>query len=159
MEQQLNELKDQALVKIQEATNVKELNEVRVAYLGRKGPITDALKGMGKLPAEERPKMGALVNVIRASVTEVLEERMAKLEEDAINEQLAKESIDVTLPGRPARTGNHHPLTRVVEEIEDFFISMGYEVAEGPEVEKDYYNFEALNLPKGHPARDMQDSF
>ncbi|QUW22622.1 phenylalanine--tRNA ligase subunit alpha [Sporosarcina sp. Marseille-Q4063] len=159
MEQQLNELKDQALAKIQKATNVKELNEVRVAYLGRKGPITDALKGMGKLPAEERPKMGALVNVIRETVTAVLEERMAKLEEDAINEQLAKESIDVTLPGRPARTGNHHPLTRVVEEIEDFFISMGYEVAEGPEVEKDYYNFEALNLPKGHPARDMQDSF
>ena len=81
------------------------------------------------------------------------------MKKQAINEQLAKEAIDVTLPGRPARTGNHHPLTRVVEEIEDFFISMGYEIAEGPEVEKDYYNFEALNLPKGHPARDMQDSF
>ena len=159
MEQQLNDLKELALSKIQEATNVKELNEVRVAYLGRKGPITDLLKGMGKLPAEERPKMGALVNVIRESVTEVLEERMTKLEEEAINQQLEKETIDVTLPGRPARTGNRHPLTRVVEEIEDFFISMGYEVAEGPEVEKDYYNFEALNLPKGHPARDMQDSF
>ena len=90
--------------------------------------------------------MGALVNVIREAVTEVLEDRMAKLEELAINEQLEKESIDVTLPGRPARTGNHHPLTRVVEEIEDFFISMGYEIAEGPEVEKDYYNFEALEL-------------
>jgi len=159
MEQKLNDLKELALSKIQEATNVKELNEVRVAYLGRKGPITDLLKGMGKLPAEERPKMGALVNVIRETVTEVLEERMTKLEEEAINQQLEKETIDVTLPGRPARTGNRHPLTRVVEEIEDFFISMGYEVAEGPEVEKDYYNFEALNLPKGHPARDMQDSF
>jgi len=159
MEQKLNDLKELALSKIQEAANVKELNEVRVAYLGRKGPITDLLKGMGKLPAEERPKMGALVNVIRETVTEVLEERMTKLEEEAINQQLEKETIDVTLPGRPARTGNRHPLTRVVEEIEDFFISMGYEVAEGPEVEKDYYNFEALNLPKGHPARDMQDSF
>jgi len=159
MEQQLNELKEQALAKIGEATTPKELNDVRVAYLGKKGPITDLLKGMGKLPAEERPKMGALVNVVRETVTEVLEERMVVLEEQAINEQLAKEAIDITLPGRPIRTGNHHPLTRVVEEIEDFFISMGYEIAEGPEVEKDYYNFEALNLPKGHPARDMQDSF
>ncbi|KXH87253.1 phenylalanine--tRNA ligase subunit alpha [Sporosarcina sp. HYO08] len=159
METQLNQLKDEALAKIEAASNTKELNEVRVAYLGKKGPITDLLKGMGKLPAEERPKMGALVNVIRETVTTQLEERMAHLEEQAINEQLAKEAIDVTLPGRPVRTGNHHPLTRVVEEIEDFFISMGYEIAEGPEVEKDYYNFEALNLPKGHPARDMQDSF
>ncbi|WP_318614323.1 phenylalanine--tRNA ligase subunit alpha [Sporosarcina sp. YIM B06819] len=159
MEAQLEQLKDEALAKIEAASDVKALNEVRVAYLGKKGPITDLLKGMGKLPAEERPKMGALVNVIREAVTEVLEVRMAKLEEQAINEQLATESIDVTLPGRPARTGNHHPLTRVVEDIEDFFISMGYEIAEGPEVEKDYYNFEALNLPKDHPARDMQDSF
>ncbi|MCM3743557.1 phenylalanine--tRNA ligase subunit alpha [Sporosarcina luteola] len=159
MEQQLQQLKEEALTKIQEASTVKELNDVRVAYLGKKGPITDLLKGMGKLPAEERPKMGALVNVIREAVTESLEAKMIKLEEEAINAQLEKEAIDVTLPGRPAPTGNHHPLTRVVEEIEDFFISMGYEIAEGPEVEKDYYNFEALNLPKGHPARDMQDSF
>ncbi|WP_252502680.1 phenylalanine--tRNA ligase subunit alpha [Sporosarcina sp. Marseille-Q4943] len=159
MEQQLQQLKEEALTKIQEAMTVKELNDVRVAYLGKKGPITDLLKGMGKLPAEERPKMGALVNVIREEVTETLEAKMTKLEEEAINAQLEKEAIDVTLPGRPVPTGNHHPLTRVVEEIEDFFISMGYEIAEGPEVEKDYYNFEALNLPKGHPARDMQDSF
>jgi phenylalanyl-tRNA synthetase alpha chain len=159
MEQQLNALKEKALHEIQEAINLKELNDVRVAYLGKKGPITDLIKGMGKLPAEERPKMGALVNVVRETVTEVLEQRRVDLEEQAINEKLSKEAIDVTLPGRPARTGNHHPLTRVVEEIEDFFISMGYEIAEGPEVEKDYYNFEALNLPKGHPARDMQDSF
>ncbi|WP_339250881.1 phenylalanine--tRNA ligase subunit alpha [Sporosarcina sp. FSL W8-0480] len=159
MEQQLQQLKEEALTKIQDASTVKELNDVRVAYLGKKGPITDLLKGMGKLPAEERPKMGALVNVVREAVTETLEARMTLLEEEAINAQLEKEAIDVTLPGRPIQTGNHHPLTRVVEEIEDFFISMGYEIAEGPEVEKDYYNFEALNLPKGHPARDMQDSF
>ncbi|QTD41490.1 phenylalanine--tRNA ligase subunit alpha [Sporosarcina sp. Te-1] len=159
MEQQLQQLKEEALNKIQDAQGVKELNDVRVAYLGKKGPITDLLKGMGKLPAEERPKMGALVNLVRETVTEALESRMALLEEAAIQAQLENESIDVTLPGRPAPAGNHHPLTRVVEEIEDFFISMGYEIAEGPEVEKDYYNFEALNLPKGHPARDMQDSF
>jgi len=159
MEAQLQQLKDEAINKIQEASTVKELQDVRVAYLGKKGPITDLLKGMGKLPAEERPKMGALVNVVREEVTVLLDERQIVLEEAAIQEQLANESIDVTLPGRPAKTGNHHPLTRVIEEIEDLFISMGYEIAEGPEVEKDYYNFEALNLPKGHPARDMQDSF
>lgn len=159
METQLNELKTKALEQIAAATDVKELNAVRVAYLGKKGPITDLLKGMGKLPAEERPKMGALVNVVREEVTAQLEERMAILEEQAINEKLQSETIDITLPGRPVKTGNAHPLTRVVEEIEDLFISMGYEVEEGPEVEKDYYNFEALNLPKGHPARDMQDTF
>ena len=159
MEAQLQELKTAALEKISAATNVKELNDVRVAYLGKKGPITDLLKGMGKLPAEERPKMGALVNVIREKVTASLEERMAILEEQAINEKLQSETIDITLPGRPVKTGNSHPLTRVIEEIEDLFVSMGYEIAEGPEVEKDYYNFEALNLPKGHPARDMQDTF
>ena len=159
MKEQLQELKEQVVLKINESQSVKELNDVRVAYLGKKGPITDLLKGMGKLPAEERPKMGALVNEIRESVTAILEERKELLEQQAIQAQLENESIDVTLPGRTVELGNHHPLTRVVEEIEDFFISMGYEIAEGPEVEKDYYNFEALNLPKGHPARDMQDSF
>lgn len=159
MEQQLKQLEQEALAKLQAASNLKELNDVRVAYLGKKGPITDLLKGMGKLSPEERPKMGALVNAVRENVTAQLEERVAVLEEQAIQEQLEKESIDVTLPGRKVRQGNRHPLTRVVEEIEDLFVSMGYEIAEGPEVEKDYYNFEALNLPKGHPARDMQDTF
>ncbi len=159
MEAQLQQLKQEAISKIEAASSVKELQEVRVAYLGKKGPITDLLKGMGELPAEERPKMGALVNVVREEVTVVLDERQVILEDAAIQQQLENETIDVTLPGRPVRTGNHHPLTRVVEEIEDLFINMGYEIAEGPEVEKDYYNFEALNLPKGHPARDMQDSF
>ncbi len=159
MEAQLQQLKQEAISKIEAASSVKELQEVRVAYLGKKGPITDLLKGMGKLPAEERPKMGALVNVVREEVTVVLDGRQVILENAAIQQQLENETIDVTLPGRPVRTGNHHPLTRVVEEIEDLFINMGYEIVEGPEVEKDYYNFEALNLPKGHPARDMQDSF
>lgn len=159
MQEQLQQLKQEAISTIETASSVKELQDVRVAYLGKKGPITDLLKGMGKLPAEERPKMGALVNVVREEVTSILDARLVVLEDAAIQQQLENESIDVTLPGRPAKTGNHHPLTRVVEEIEDLFISMGYEIAEGPEVEKDYYNFEALNLPKGHPARDMQDSF
>ena len=159
MEQQLKQLEQEALAKIEAASNVKELNDVRVAYLGKKGPITDLLKGMGKLSAEERPKMGALVNTVRENLTEVLTAKMAALEEAAIQEQLEKESIDVTLPGARVAIGNRHPLTRVIEEIEDLFVGMGYEIVEGPEVEKDYYNFEAMNLPKGHPARDMQDSF
>ncbi|MGM9944442.1 MAG: phenylalanine--tRNA ligase subunit alpha [Lysinibacillus sp.] len=159
MEQQLKQLEQEALAKIEAASNLKELNDVRVAYLGKKGPITDLLKGMGKLSAEERPKMGALVNTVRENLTEVLTAKMAALEEAAIQEQLEKESIDVTLPGAKVAVGNRHPLTRVIEEIEDLFVGMGYEIVEGPEVEKDYYNFEAMNLPKGHPARDMQDSF
>lgn len=159
MEQRLQQLKEEVLTKIKETVNMKELQEVRVAYLGKKGPITDLLKGMGKLTAEERPKMGALVNEMRQQVTQVLEERMTKLEQLAVEQQLAEEAIDVTLPGRAIRVGNRHPLTHVIEEIEDLFIGMGYQVAEGPEVEQDYYNFEALNLPKDHPARDMQDTF
>lgn len=159
MEAQLAALKQEVIQKITDAQSVKELQDVRVAYLGKKGPITDLLKGMGKLPAEERPKMGALVNEMRQEVTAVLDACSAELEQAAIDAQLANETIDVTLPGRTVQIGNHHPLTKVIEEIEDLFIGMGYEIAEGPEVEKDYYNFEALNLPKGHPARDMQDSF
>ena len=159
MEQQLKQLEQEALTKIVEAADLKALNEVRVAYLGKKGPITDLLKGMGKLSAEERPKMGALVNTVRENVTAELEKKVAILEEAAILAQLEDESIDVTLPGAKVRVGNRHLLTRVIEEIEDLFLGMGYEIVEGPEVEKDYYNFEAINLPKGHPARDMQDSF
>ena len=159
MEQQLQDLKLEVLAKIEQANDLKSLNEVRVAYLGKKGPITDLLKGMGKLSPEERPKMGALVNTVREEVTAALEEKVTLLEEAAIQAKLEAESIDVTLPGAKIAAGNRHPLTRVIEEIEDLFLGMGYEIVEGPEVEKDYYNFEAMNLPKGHPARDMQDSF
>ncbi|MBD8068915.1 phenylalanine--tRNA ligase subunit alpha [Bacillus sp. PS06] len=159
MEDRLKELQGEALAKIEEATDLKQLNDIRVAYLGKKGPITEVLRGMGKLSAEERPKMGALVNVVREKITEVLTEKQEKLEAAAVEQQLASETIDVTLPGRPVKVGNHHPLTAVIEEIEDLFLGMGYSIAEGFEVEEDHYNFEALNLPKGHPARDMQDSF
>ncbi|AST92801.1 phenylalanine--tRNA ligase subunit alpha [Sutcliffiella cohnii] len=159
MEQRLKELQQQALQEVSDAKNLKELNEVRVAYLGKKGPITEILRGMGKLSAEERPKMGALANEVREAIATQLEAKVEMLEKATVAEKLASESIDVTLPGRPVRTGNKHPLTKVVEEIEDLFLGMGYQIAEGPEVEKDYYNFEALNLPKDHPARDMQDSF
>lgn len=159
MEQKLKDLQTEALAKIDQAEDLKALNEIRVAYLGKKGPITEVLRGMGQLSADERPKMGALANEVRESISQKIEAKHTALETEAVEKQLAAETIDITLPGRPVKSGNHHPLTRVVEEIEDFFIGMGYKIAEGPEVEKDYYNFEALNLPKGHPARDMQDSF
>jgi phenylalanyl-tRNA synthetase alpha chain len=159
MQDRLKELQIEAINLIDAASDLKALNDVRVAYLGKKGPITEVLRGMGKLSEEERPKMGALVNEVREAIASKIAEKQSELEAAVINAKLASEQIDVTLPGRPVRTGSHHPLTRIIEEIEDLFIGMGYSVAEGPEVEKDYYNFEALNLPKGHPARDMQDSF
>ncbi len=159
MEERLKELKEEALQLVEKAANLKELNGIRVSYLGKKGPITEVLKGMGKLSPEERPKMGALANEVRDTIAKAIENKQAVLEEEEVQRKLAAEKIDVTLPGRPVKVGNAHPLIRIIEEIEDLFIGMGYTVAEGPEVETDYYNFEALNLPKGHPARDMQDSF
>lgn len=159
MKERLLELKKEALAKIDAASSLKELQDVRVAYLGKKGPITEVLRGMGKLPPEERPIIGQYANEVRNEIAEHIENKQAELKELEIQKRLEEETIDVTLPGRPVRMGNHHPLTAVIEEIEDLFIGMGYQIAEGPEVETDYYNFEALNLPKNHPARDMQDSF
>ncbi|SDM88718.1 phenylalanyl-tRNA synthetase, alpha subunit [Fictibacillus solisalsi] len=159
MQDRLQALKEEALLKIQQASDLKELQDIKVSYLGKRGPITEVLKGMGKLSPEERPVVGAYANEIRDAITSALESKISELEQAVIEEKLKKESIDVTLPGRPVRKGNAHPLTAVIEEIEDLFLTMGFTVAEGPEVETDYYNFEALNLPKGHPARDMQDSF
>ncbi|PEU58245.1 phenylalanine--tRNA ligase subunit alpha [Priestia megaterium] len=159
MKERLQELQQEAIAKVETASALKELNDVRVAYLGKKGPITEVLRGMGKLSAEERPVMGALANEVREAIASKIEEKQTALEAAEVELKLASETIDVTLPGRPVKAGTHHPLTSVVEEVEDLFLGMGYEVAEGPEVEQDYYNFEALNLPKGHPARDMQDTF
>ncbi|KRD89191.1 phenylalanine--tRNA ligase subunit alpha [Bacillus sp. Root147] len=159
MKERLQELQQEAIAKVEAASALKELNDVRVAYLGKKGPITEVLRGMGKLSAEERPVMGALANEVREAIASKIEEKQTALEAAEVERKLASETIDVTLPGRPVKVGTHHPLTSVVEEVEDLFLGMGYEVAEGPEVEQDYYNFEALNLPKGHPARDMQDTF
>lgn len=159
MKERLQALRDDALKQIHETTDLKSLNEIRVRYLGKKGPITEVLRGMGNLSPEERPVVGALANEIRELIAEEISKKKEELEALALEQQLAAETIDVTLPGRPVKIGNRHPLTKIIEEIEDLFIGMGYEIAEGPEVETDYYNFEALNLPKGHPARDMQDSF
>lgn len=159
MRDQLVELKSRALEQLQAAGNLNELNELRVKYLGKKGELTDIMKGMGKLSPEERPLMGQLVNEVRDALEQVLEQKKESLESAALQEQLKSERLDVTLPGRKLSKGNKHPLTQIIEQIEDIFIGLGFEIAEGPEMETDYYNFEALNLPKDHPARDMQDTF
>lgn len=159
MKERLLELQKEALEKLEQTKLMKDIQAIRVEYLGKKGPITDVMKQMGKLSKEERPIIGQVANEVRNAIAQKVEEKWKELEVSEVEMKLKAETIDVTLPGRPVQQGNFHPLTAVVEEIEDLFIGMGYEVAEGPEVEQDHYNFEALNLPKDHPARDMQDSF
>lgn len=159
MKEQLDALQAEALAKISGCTSLQELQDVRVAYLGKKGAVTALLKGLGKLDKEERPKMGAMVNTVREALEAELSHVQAGLEAKALQARLDSERIDITLPGRTRRQGHLHPLTKVNEMIESFFMKMGYTVAEGPEIESDYYNFECLNLPADHPARDMQDSF
>lgn len=159
MKEQLQQLENDALEKVKEVDSERDLDEVRVSFLGKKGELTKILRGMGKLDQEERPIIGELANIVRGKITEAIEIKQGELAEEALLVQLEEETIDVTLPGRPVVYGGSHLLTDIIEEIEDLFIGMGYEIKEGPEVETDYYNFEALNLPKNHPARDMQDSF
>lgn len=159
MRETLEVLQTEALHKVQEADTLQALQSVKVEYLGKKGPITEVLRGMGKLSAEERPVIGQLANDVRSVIQSHIDEKQQSLEEAVLRKRLESEAIDITLPGKQLKVGNHHPLTAIIEEIEDLFIGLGFKVAEGPEVEKDYYNFEALNLPKDHPARDMQDSF
>lgn len=141
------------------AGGLEELNEIRVRYLGKKGELTQVLRGMGSLSAEERPRIGQVANEVRASIEEELAARTAALKELVKEQRLRSEGIDVTLPGTPVLPGGKHPLTMVQEEIQEIFLGLGFSIAEGPEIETDYYNFEALNLPKDHPARDMQDTF
>ncbi|SDQ46936.1 phenylalanine--tRNA ligase subunit alpha [Carnobacterium viridans] len=152
-------LSKEAVEKIEAASDLKELGQVRVAYLGKKGPITEISKGMKTVSSEERPILGALVNEVRNEITSNLETKKARLEMEKINRDLESEAIDVTLPGSSVAVGQSHVLTQIMEEIEDLFIGMGYQIIEGPEVEEDSYNFERMNLPKDHPARDMQDTF
>ena len=160
MEEKLKALQAEAMQQIDEAAHsMQALQDVRVKYLGKKGEVTALLKGLGKLSPEERPKMGALVNKVREALEGYIEETKAKIEAREMEERLAAEAVDITLPGRNLRQGHLHPLTQVNEMIESFFMKMGYTVAEGPEIESDYFNFECLNLPADHPARDMQDSF
>lgn len=159
MKDELQRIEQEALQAIEGAASQEALQEVRVAYLGKKGQVTALLKGLGKLAPEERPVMGAMVNEVRQSLEVALDAKKSEMESALMALRLQEEKIDITLPGRAPKGGHIHPLTAVNEMIEDFFMKMGYTVEEGPEIEQDYFNFECLNLPKDHPARDMQDSF
>ncbi|CAM4489825.1 phenylalanine--tRNA ligase subunit alpha [Paenibacillus phoenicis] len=159
MKERLEALKAEALKELAETVDAGHLNDLRVKYLGKKGALTEILRGMGSLSAEERPVIGQIGNEVRAAIEAVIEEKQAVFQRQETEARLAAEKVDVTLPGRPLKQGSIHPLNQVIQEIEEIFIGMGYRIAEGPEVETDYHNFEALNLPKDHPARDMQDSF
>ena len=159
MKDQIASIKENALKEIEDSKTLQELDNVRIKYLGKKGELTAVLKGMKDLSNEERPIIGALVNRVRDELESKIKVEEEVLKEKALNEKLEKEKIDITLPSKKIKRGSKHPINRVIEEIEDIFVSMGYDVVDGPELETDEYCFERLNLPKGHPARDMQDSF
>ena len=159
MKQQLEAILSNAKNELSETQNARELDAVRVKYLGKKGELTAILKGMKNVAPEERPVIGQLVNDVRAELEAALEKQGEKLEQSALEEKLKSEALDVTMPAEQITLGHKHPLSVVLDEIKDIFIGLGFQIAEGPEVEYDHYNFEALNIPKEHPARDTQDTF
>ncbi len=159
MRENLNQMKESALATLKTIADLKELEDFRVKMLGKKGDLTQILKGMGGLSSEERPVIGQLVNEVREAIESTLENTKQQLMAKAQQLKLSTEKIDVTMPGKKPTLGRKHPMTLVIDDIKDIFIGMGYEIAEGPEVELAYYNFEALNIPENHPARDEQDTF
>ena len=159
MKESLERLKEEALVLINKAPDEQELVSVKVRYLGKKGEITAIMKEMGSLSPSERPAFGQLVNVVKDSLEDAFTRRLLSIKKNATEASLKKEKVDVTLPGRRVQVGKRHPLTLVMDEVVGIFTRIGFSVADGPEIETDYYNFEALNIPRDHPARDMQDTF
>ena len=159
MKEQLNQILSQALGQVSSVISQQELEAARVKFLGKKGELTGILRGMGKLSAEERPVIGQLANEVRAQIEQAIEKAQQDMAQRLIAAKLEKERIDVTMPGQKVLLGKQHPLNTVLHELYDIFTGMGFSIAEGPEVEYDYYNFEALNIPKNHPARDTQDTF
>lgn len=159
MKQQLEQIRLAAKEELNKLTDMKALDDLRVKFLGKKGELTAILKQMGKLTAEERPVIGQLANEVRADIEATLEAKITELKAKQREQALALETLDVTMPGKKYTLGKKHPLDNVLDEVTDIFMGMGFNVVEGPEVEYDYYNFEALNIPKNHPARDTQDTF
>ncbi|MCD8010222.1 MAG: phenylalanine--tRNA ligase subunit alpha [Lachnospiraceae bacterium] len=159
MKDTLERIRREALAKMEESMDMDQLNEIRVAYLGKKGELTQVLKNMRNVPPEERPQVGQMVNETRTALEAKLEEMKTALAAKQRELQMQAEKIDVTLPAKRNKVGHRHPNTIALDEVERIFVGMGYEVAEGPEVEYDYYNFEALNIPANHPAKDEQDTF
>lgn len=159
MKEQLKKISADFTEKLNRVRDLTEIENLRVSFLGKKGALTSVLRGMGQVSPEERPVIGQLANEVRSKIEDGLSARIEELKEEARSRKLESETLDVTMPGRLPDKGSFHPLQQVIEEMENVFIGMGYEIADGPEVEYDYYNFEALNLPEGHPARDTQDTF
>lgn len=159
MKEELIKIRDDVLKQIDSCDSLKTLNDLRVHVLGKKGPIQDAMKVMRTMAKEERSAFGQVSNQVKQEITEAIEQAKVRLEQEAIAHKLENETIDITLPAYKLNQGSKHPLTLITEELEELFLGMGYQIAEGPEVETDHYNFELLNLPKDHPARDMQDTF
>ena len=159
MEKKIHKIKEEFISKLKIANNIKDIEKLRIEYLGRKGALTLLLRMLGTLSSEERPKIGQLLNQAKREIEEFLKTRIKEIEGTERDKRLQEEIIDITLPGRSLDRGNLHPITLVLKEIEEIFFSLGFKLEEGPEVELDYYNFEALNIPKDHPARDDQDSF
>ena len=159
MKAALEAIRQKIVVELQEAHDMQTLENIRVKFLGKKGELTAILKQMGKLSAEERPAIGQMANEIRAFIEDRISTRTAQLKNELMQQKLKDEKLDVTLPGKRHPLGKKHPLNLVLDEIEEIFLGMGFSIATGPEVELDYYNFEALNMPKDHPARDTQDTF
>ena len=159
MKERIEQIKQKTLEEIKKVTDLKNLEEIKVKALGKKGELTEVLKGLKDLAQEERPKVGAWVNEAKASIEEFINKREEEFKAFELNKKLENEKIDITLPGNKFKRGSIHPLNRVIEDMEDLFVSMGYDVVVGPELETDEFCFVRLNLPDGHPARDMQDSF
>lgn len=159
MIEKINALKKEATLAIPKALTLQEIEEIRVKYLGKKSEFTEILKSMKNLPAEERPAFGEVVNEVKKSITELIDEKTKEIKEKVYKEKLASEIIDVTLPGKELSVGRLHPITETMNVLKQIFIEMGFDVAEGPEVEFTSYNFDALNIPESHPSRDLQDTF
>ena len=159
MKEQIESIKQKSIAELENAKNLKELEDLRVKKKKKKGELTLVLRGMGALSAEERPIIGGLVNTAKKEIEQLISQKEENFKVEELNKKLDSEKIDITLPSKKVKRGSIHPLNRTIEEIEDLFVSMGYDVVEGPELETDEFCFERLNLPKGHPARDMQDSF
>lgn len=159
MKEKLKSIMEDALSQIRASEELEKLNDIRVAFLGKKGELTSVLKSMKEVAPEDRPKVGQLVNEAREEIEKLLEEKKRAFAKKIREEQIKNETIDVTLPAKKTRIGHRHPNTIALEEVERIFIGMGYEVVEGPDIELDYYNFEALNIPENHPAKDEQDTF
>lgn len=155
----INDLQVRAFEKIKEAKNINELNETKAEFLGKKSPVQEIMSKMREFTPEQKKEIGSRVNQFKVFVEEAVAKRLEEIKEEEVNKKLASEEIDVTLPGKKFSKGSLHVLTKTIEQLEDIFIGMGYQIAEGPEVEEDLYNFEMMNLPKDHPARDMQDTF